>query len=140
MAGLTFARGKIYAGAAVSRKIYRIDPITLQVEDSVGLDTAPGDLASDGASLFVLTPDAVKRIPLGTFEPDSSSLIPRTTGLYNYAMALDAASGELYVSTIVTGGGSGEIRRFNTAGSPLADPISAGIFPGAFGFYRPAGP
>jgi DNA-binding beta-propeller fold protein YncE len=137
MAGLSLAGGKIYAGAAVSRKIFRFDPLGLQIEDSVELSATPGDLASDGSSLFVLTPDAVERIPLSTFEPDTVPLISRTAGLYNYALAYDAMSGELYVSTILTGGGSGQISVLDVIGRSVAPPFAAGIFPGAFGFYRP---
>jgi len=140
MAGLAVAAGKIYAGAAVSRKIYRFDPLTLHIEDSATVGAPPGDLASDGAALFVLAPDAVLRIRLSSFEPDTAALVPRTSGLYNYAMGYDRLSGELYVSTIVTGGGSGEISVYNTAGGRLSAAFSAGTFPGAFGFYRPATP
>jgi hypothetical protein len=140
MAGLVSAGGKIYAGAAVSRKIFRFDPVTLHIEDSVALGSQPGDLATNGASLLVLTSDAVLRIPLATFEPDTVPFASRTDGLYNYAMGYDAMTGELYVSTITTGGGTGEVSVYNPLGQRISPPFAAGTFPGAFGFFRPPSP
>ncbi len=135
---MALSSGKLYIGTSVTMKIWRVDLLTLAIEDSCDVGAAPGDLAADGTALYVLTPDAVERIPLGTFEPDPVPLIPRAGGIFHYAMDRDDFSGELYVSTITTGGGSGEIAVFTSTGIAVRPAMPSGIFPGAFGFYRAA--
>lgn len=138
-AGMAFAGGKVYVGTAVSRAVWKFDPLSGVIEDSVRLDAGPGDLATDGVSLFVLTSDAVERIALAAFERDTTALFRRTTGLYHYAMGYDPNAGTLCVSTITGGGGAGEVSIHTTSGSPVGSPYPAGVFPGAFGSYRPEG-
>ncbi len=135
-AQMTLAGGKLYLGTAVAKKIWRIDPVTLAIEDSSDLGSVPGDLATDGIHLYVLTQDAVERIPINVFERDSVPLIRRTDGLFHYALGYDEAAGELYISNITTAGGSGEIGVYTRTGVPVRPPFPGGIFPGAFGFYR----
>ncbi len=135
-ARMVTSSGKLYVGTSVSGKVWRVDPGTLAVEDSCDVGAAPGDLAADGIYLYVLTADGVERIPLNGFERDATPLITRTGGIFNYAMDRDDATGELYVSTIVTAGGSGEIAVFTSSGIAVQAATQSGIFPGAFGFYR----
>jgi hypothetical protein len=138
--GMALAGGKLYVASPASGRVYRVDPATFAIEDSVDAGRVSGDIESDGAHLFVLTPDAVERIAIAPFHRDTVPLISRVSGLYYYALGFDHVAGEIYVSLITTAGGSGEIGRFNAAGAPDGDLFEAGIFPGAFGFFRPGSP
>ncbi len=134
-ARMVLTGGKLYAVASTAAKLWRIDPVTLEIEDSCDTGSIPGDIVTDGANLYLLTGDAVERVPLAPFARDTAALIGRSEGLFHYALGFDASSGHLYVSTILTAGGSGSFSVYSTAGARLGPPIAAGIFPGAFGFY-----
>ncbi len=134
-ARMVLAGGKLYVVASTAAKVWRIDPVSLVIEDSCDTGTISGDIVSDGLNLYLLTGDAVERVPIGVFTRDSIALIVRSEGLFNYALGLDATAGRLYVSTITSAGGSGSVSVHTKTGLRVGPSFAAGIFPGAFGFY-----
>jgi DNA-binding beta-propeller fold protein YncE len=134
---MVVSSGRIFVAATVSRKIYSVDARSFLTVDSAEVGGTPGDLALWGTSLFVMTGNSVERIDIGSFRRDPDSFIVNSDGLYFYALGLDGQRGELYLSKIIGGGGTGEIEIFTLSGTRVRDTFVSGIFPGAFGFYHP---
>lgn len=126
--------GKIIVVCTGTSMVYRIDPATLGLVDSVQLDSYVSDCASDGEFLYVLSADSIAKLDDNPLTILYSSLVGRSGGSYFYALAVQRPQGILFVSNVVSGGGSGRVESYYADGTVYRPPFPVGIFPGAFAF------
>jgi hypothetical protein len=135
---MTVSSGRVFAvcvgTATVAPRIYQITPDHDQIEDSLQISGSVSDIATDGHSLFVLSSNSVAKYDIGPLRLLSPMIVARATGNYYYALAIDGSNGDIYVSNIISTGGSGQIEIYTPLGVPRRLPIVSGIFPGAFAF------
>ncbi len=126
--------GSLYVVCTGTSKVYRINPVSLLVQDSVQLQGYFSDMAADVmGSLYVMSGDSVAKISASPMRFEGS-VARRTSGLYFYSIGVDTLSGEIYLSNVVSSGGSGELDIFSPGGTLRRPPLGVGIFPGAFAF------
>jgi hypothetical protein len=126
--------GAVFVACTGTSMIYRIDPVGLALEDSLQLSTFVSDFAADGEALYVLGSDSVAKLEDNPLSLISSALISRLAGSYFYALAVQRTPGVIFVSTIMSPGGSGRVESYLTDGRVARQPFPVGIFPGAFAF------
>ena len=135
---LTALAGRLFAicvgAGSVSPKIFQIDPGDNGIEDSLQITGSVSDIATDGHSLFVLSSSFVSKYGVGPLRPLAPGFIGRATGIFFYALAIDASTGDIYVSNIISTGGSGQVEIYSPLGLSKRLPVASGIFPGAFAF------
>jgi DNA-binding beta-propeller fold protein YncE len=131
---VTEQSGSIFVVCTGTSRLYRIDPETLLLEDSLQLGGYLSDMAGDGESLYVLGADSVAKVEDNPLSIISSGLIRRTAGSFFYALGVRRPEGTIYVSNIMTLGGSGRVEVYHADGSQARVPFPVGVFPGAFAF------
>lgn len=131
---MTEQGGALFVVCTGTSRVYRIDPLSLALSDSLQLGGYLSDLAGDGESLYVLGADSVAKVEDNPLSVISSGLIRRSAGSYFYALAVRRPQGTIYVSNIMTLGGSGRVELYHADGSQARAPFPAGVFPGAFAF------
>jgi DNA-binding beta-propeller fold protein YncE len=114
--------------------LYQLDPGTDRAEDSIRLSGAVSDIATDGRDLFVLSTSGVAKLADRPLRVIQSPFISRGGGLYFYALGVNESNGEIYLTNIVSPGGSGRLEIYSSLGIAKRLPLPAGIFPGAFAF------
>ncbi len=132
--GMTVANGRVFVACVGTGKVYRIHPTSLAVEDSVQLPAVSGDIVSSGDTLFVLGFSSIAKLYGNPLTISDTTLIDMVGGMYFYSLSVDESMNELYVSNIVSPGGSGQVEIYTTSGILRRPPMPSGIFPGAFAF------
>src|ERR1041385_4230459 len=133
---LAVINGKVFVVCTGTSKIYQINTGTDALEDSIQLSGYYSDMTTDGQSLYVLSSDSVTKVAPGPLRVVQSSVVKRTNGIYFYSLAVDETNGDIHVSNIISSGGSGEVEIYSAAGVLKRQPLSVGVFPGAFAFKR----
>ena len=137
---MTIMSGKLFVvcvGSATAQpRLYQIDPTVDRAEDSLQLSGSVSDLANDGRYLYVLSSNGVGRFDLQPLRTLQNPYITRTNGNYFYSLAIDGSSGEIYVTNVVSTGGSGELEIYTPTGIRKRPVMPVGIFPGALCFRR----
>jgi hypothetical protein len=130
--------GKLFLVCAGTQSVqpwlYQLDPVTDQAEDSIRLTGSVSDIATDGRDLFVLSTSGVAKFAVRPLRVIQNPFISRAGGLYFYALGVDESSGEIYVTNIVSPGGSGRLEIYSSLGIAKRLPLAGGIFPGALAF------
>ncbi|HYQ87696.1 MAG TPA: hypothetical protein VES59_10685 [Bacteroidota bacterium] len=137
---MTVMSGKLFVvcvGSATAQpRLYQIDPNVDRADDSLQIPGSVSDLANDGRYLYVLSSNGVGRFALQPLRTLQNPYITRTNGNYFYSLAVDASSGDIYVTNVVSSGGSGELEIYALMGTLKRRPMPVGIFPGALCFRR----
>jgi DNA-binding beta-propeller fold protein YncE len=135
---MTVLNGKLFVVCAgtqsVQPRLYQVDPATHLAEDSLLITGAVSDIATDGHSLFVLEANGVGKFDVQPLRTVASPFITRAGGIFYYALAADAASGDIYVTNVVSSGGSGRLEIYTYRGLLKRTHQQVGIFPGAMAF------
>jgi len=127
---------KLYAVCSGTSKVFQINPSSLMLEDSVQLSGFLGDIATDGDFLYVLNSDSVAKLNDNPLTIIHTSFISRSTGSYFYSLSVDQTNDDVYVSNVISSGGSGQVEIYTSAGTDRRPPFAVGIFPGAFAFKQ----
>jgi len=137
---MTLMSGKLFvvcAGSATAQpRLFQINPNVDKAEDSLQITGSVSDAANDGRYLYVLSSNGVGRFapqPLRTLQ---NPYITRTNGNFFYSLSVDGPTGEIYVTNVVSPGGSGELEIYTTLGARKRPAMPVGIFPGALCFRR----
>lgn len=133
---MVIMNGRLFIVATGTSRLYKVDPSTLTIEDTLELGGYPGDIGTNGRSLFVLVGDNVLKISPDSLNVINPAFITRNGGLYFYAMAVDETNDEVVVSNVVSGGGLGQIEIYNASGALTRPGFVSGEFPGSFAFKR----
>ena len=137
---MTVMSGKLFvvcAGSTTAQpRIYQIDPNVDRAEDSLQIPGSVSDLANDGRYLYVLSSNGVGRFAVQPLRTLQNPYITRTNGSYFYSLAVDGSSGEIYVTNVLSAGGSGELEIYTSMGAQKRPAMPVGIFPGALCFRR----
>ena len=127
----------VCAGSYPSKgKVYTINTVTDAVVDSVEVGSSPSDIAMRNHLLYVLHGDRVMKLTISPLSVVDTLFVSLSSGLYFYAMNVDVSTGNVYVSKIVSSGGSGEVEIHTPSGALKRPPFAVGIFPGAFAFKQ----
>lgn len=119
--------------------VYAINTVTDAVTDSVAVNVGPSDIAVLNQSLYVLHGDHVMKLSTSPLSVADTSFITLSNGLYFYALNADESAGNLYVSKIISSGGSGEVEIHDSTGVLVRPSFAVGLFPGAFAFKQSSG-
>jgi hypothetical protein len=135
---ITALDGKLFVVCAgtqsVAPRLYRVDPVTDRAEDSLQLSGSVSDIATDGRNLFVLEANGVGKFTPQPLRTVQNPFITREGGIYFYSLGADAVRGDIYVTNVVSSGGSGRLEIYTSLGNPRRSPMQVGIFPGAIVF------
>ncbi len=115
-------------------KVYAINTLTDGIIDSVAIGTSPSDIAIVHQALYVLHDNRVMRLSASPLSVQDSGFISLSNGQYFYALHADEVRGDVYVSKIVSGGGTGDVEIYFSDGLLRRRLTNIGIFPGAFAF------
>ena len=126
--------GKLAVVCTGTSRLYRVDPGTFGIIDSLQLGMYLSDCATDGEYLYVLGSDSVAKVEDNPLSLINSGLIRRAAGSYFYAIGVERPAGVIYVSNILAAGGSGRVESYRTDGTVRRPPFPVGVFPGAFAF------
>jgi YVTN family beta-propeller protein len=115
-------------------KVYTINTTADVLIDSTAVGVGPSDISYLNHSLYVLHGDRVMRLNSIPLSVGDSAFAVRGSGLYYYAMAADASTGDVYVSNVISPGGSGQVEIYTSAGVLRRPAFPVGAFPGSFAF------
>lgn len=135
---MTVLNGKLFVVCAgtqtVPPRLFQIDPDSDRADDSLQLSGSVSDIVTDGRDLFVLAAAAVGKFAVQPLRTIQNPFVSRSGGLYFYALAADASNGDIYVTNVVSTGGSGRLEIYTSLGSSKRSAVGVGIFPGAIAF------
>ncbi|MBI4535370.1 MAG: hypothetical protein HY708_03765 [Ignavibacteriae bacterium] len=115
-------------------KVYAVNTLTNAVVDSVEVGQGPTDITFADQSLYVLLFDRVVKLSTFPLAVADIAFVSLSSGLYFYSTVADPVTGDLYVSKVVSGDGSGVVEVYTPLKSPKRQPFAVGSFPGAWAF------
>lgn len=135
------ANGKVWvvctgAFGAENGYLYRINPSSLDVEETITITGIPGvDIAvtPDGQSIIYSVGNSIYKVGISATEEPAEALIQATDVVYLYGLNVDPSNGEIYLADAPSFTAAGVVYRYSATGT-LINEFSAGIGPGQFVF------
>lgn len=110
--------GNPYGTPSLPGGVYKIDPVTRTVQDSVLFtDALWGSIAAGDGAVYVLgvTPGSYYGGPVHRIQTASKTLAQSVIAGTFYGIAVDRASGDLYLADAKSFGAQGEVRSYTSA-------------------------
>ncbi len=117
-------------------RLYKIDPVSLQKEDSIMLGINPvGRLAKNkaGDELYIIQGTKVYEIAITDTALPNAPLVENTSATQFYGLGVDPETGEIYVADAAGFQGNGTVYRYDSDGTLKGD-FPAGTAPNGFVF------
>jgi hypothetical protein len=109
----------------------RINPMTLDVEESIDLNVNPDvdlGITPDKTSLIYSTGNSVYSISIDAASAPADPLFEATDVLYNYAMGVDPGTGNIWICDALNFTAEGKVYIYSDSGTPV-NSFTTGIGP-----------